>query len=100
MLDVKKLIAKMLNAFNNAYIVETKTLAVSLNNERYKSYTLSVAKSGYTPMGLVGWSTGTVDWMMSQCYISGNRAYVYVFRTASATASATFTLHVLYRKNS
>ena len=98
-LNVKELLAKIVLAFSDYLVVETKTQAISFSNQRYKYYSVNVAKNGYTPIGLVGWSTGSVDWLISQYFISGNTATVHLFRTASATTSTTFTLHVLYRKN-
>lgn len=99
MLDVKKTLAKLLDAVNTVdYIVERKTISFSFSNQRYKSVTASVAKTGYQPIGIVGWQFSTVDWMLSWNYINDTTATLYIFRTASATASATITLNVLYRK--
>ena len=93
---LKELMAKVLTSL--IWTVESVTLPVSLSNQRYKSFTKDISKTGYVPIGIVGWNTQTVDWMMSQCFISGNTLHVYVFRNASATASVTFTFQILYRK--
>ena len=100
MLDVKKTLAKLLDAVNTVdYIVERQTISFSFSNQRYKSVTSSVAKTGYQPIGIVGWHFGSVDWLLSTCYITGTTAALYIFRTASITsASSTITIDVLYRK--
>lgn len=99
MLSVKDLLAKMLTLLNGYLVVEERTLNFSFSNQRYKSFTLAVSKTGYTPLGIVGYHFSAVDWFFSQAYISGNTANFFIFRNSNITASASVTLKILYRKD-
>ena len=83
----------------NGLLVDTVEVSISFSNQRYKLITESVAKTGYTPIGIVGWSFSSVDIMLAQCYLSGTTATVYVFRDVSGTLSSKVTLSILYLKN-
>lgn len=99
MLSVKDLLAKMLTLLDGYLVVEEKTLNFSFSNQRYKAFTLGVSKTGYTPLGIVGYEFSAVDWIFSRAYISGNTATFFIFRNSNITASASVKLKVLYRKD-
>ena len=99
MLDVKAVLGKITDWIShNEYVTEQKTIYFSFSNQRYKEVIGSVAKTGYTPIGIVGWNFSTVDWFLSKCYISGDNANLYIFRTGNATASVNVVLTVLYKR--
>ncbi len=81
-------------------VVDTLNASFSFSSQRYKQVTKDVSKTGYTPIGIVGWKFGTVDWFLSQCYLSSTTAYLYIFRTSSTTANGNVDILVLYRKES
>ena len=100
MLDLKEWIAKITAYTKDTYIVDTFNASYSFSSQRYKEVTKDISKTGYTPIGIVGWKFSGVDWYTSRMYISGTTAYLYVFRTSSTTATGNVDIHVLYSKNS
>ena len=59
-------------------VVDTLNASFSFSSQRYKQVTKDVSKTGYTPIGIVGWKFSTVDWFLSQCYLSSTTAYLYL----------------------
>lgn len=100
MLDVKKVLTKLMNYQKDEFVVDVVNVACSFSSQRYKTLTASVAKDGYTPIGIVGWDCGSVDWLIDNITISGTTLNTVIFRTASGTYSTTLKFRVLYRKNS
>ena len=98
MLDLKAWIAKVTDYVNETYITETVTVSYSFSSQRYKSITQSVAKTGYTPIGVVGWTFAQVDWIFSKVTLNGNTLEMTIFRSANTTASTNVKVDVLYRK--
>lgn len=97
-------ITEIAQEISGKYTVDDVTsgaFSIAGNGSDNKSF--SVAKSGYTPVGIVGWSfpgSGSSYAMLFRCYISGSNCVAYV-RNVSATATMTSALRVwvLYRKN-
>lgn len=88
MLDVKKTITKLLGSVVQL-TTEQKTFSfgAAKNNVDY-GLVQNVAKSGWTPLGVVGWHMGGTyyTWFhISQCFLSGNNLQVNV-RANSPTA--------------
>lgn len=98
-LDLKELIAKMSAYTKDTYIVEALNVPFSFSSQRYKEVTKDVSKTGYTPLGIVGWSFSTIDWYLSRLSLTGTTATLMIFRTANISASANVDIYVLYRKN-
>lgn len=82
MLDVKTLLTKLMGVTTNALVTESKQLIDNwtINANSYNNTTVSVAKTGYQPIAVVGFrlanasSGGTRNTYCSQhtIYISGN----------------------------
>lgn len=68
----------------------------------YVSSNFSVAKSGYTTIGVTGWDIEgnyATYCLVSNLYTSGNTCY-YQIRPRNGNANTiTFTVYILYRKN-
>ena len=104
MLSVKKTLAKVLNALDNGYVVENKTSTQTTVGANGYSGALSVnvAKSGYTPIGIVGISKSggsSLYCFVSNYSISGNNITFYLRNTYNGSATVTTTFSVLYKKN-
>lgn len=103
MLDLKAWIAKV-TAWINGYelIVENKTTSsfnVSANTVLSATQTVNVAKTGYTPLGIVGIGSSNNNLNILRADISGNTGYIRAHNpTNSAINGVTVTLHVLYLK--
>lgn len=101
--EIAKLSAQITD-LTDAYIVDSVTSsAFNIAGNGSDNKTFSVAKSGYTPVGIVGWAfpgSGSSYAMLFRCYISGSNCVAYV-RNVSASASMASALRVwvLYRKN-
>lgn len=100
MLDIKKLLTKLLDYQKNEFTVDIVSVPCAFSSQRYKAVSASAAKTGYTPIGIVGWNCGSVDWLIDYIYVSGDTLYGYIFRTSSGTYSTTLKFYVLYRKDS
>ena len=69
--------------------------------------TVSVAKTGYTPLGIVGWNfanatssgTGRSLVYLTKLYLSGTTATISVRNSTTTAAKVKLTIFVLYRKN-
>lgn len=81
------------------FVVEQKTVSVSLSNQRYKEATKDVAKTGYTPLGVVGYEISAIDNSLSQIYIDGTTLHIFLWRATNSTATYTVDVKVLYRSN-
>lgn len=77
------------------------TVAVPGNEskEGYGSFSGSVAYSGYTPLGVVGYSCPSA-WHHLYAYIISGTTLSYSVRcTGLQTVTAPFTFYILYKKN-
>lgn len=80
--------------------VTTGTISVAAAGN--ESGTLSAAKTGYTPVGIVGYrfpGTGSSNAALFRLYLSGSTIN-YSVRSVSGAISSTLVVYVLYRKNS
>ena len=87
------------------FVVEKKTTpgaTIAANNYTYVE--TSITKTGYTPIGIVGWSgTGTSKLACFECYIMDDNATARIYLRNNTSASVTLTnivFRILYRKNS
>ena len=99
-------------ALKSMYIVEAKTLVDNLTVEpsAFISNTYSVAKQGYTPLGVLGYiignatnSGGACTWItMNQMYVTTNSAIYAQYRNLNTTTAAKIKIvaYVWYVKNS
>lgn len=86
---------------SNKILVERKTAQVTMDNY-YKSATISLSKTGYTAIGIVGYQTNTVGVVCFRNNIEGTNAIVgLVNRDGTTTLGANVDLYidVLYLKN-
>ena len=106
MLDVKKWIAKVSDALANIDIPTYETHTVTISNSTavakgaYKSFTVSVARTGCTPVAVVGIQKGGSSGgycTISQWFLSGTTANVAIVNNGTASATPNFTITVLYR---
>lgn len=94
-------------------VVEYKedNISVTGTNENTPAYgtaskTINVTKSGYTPLHATcsvanasSGGSGAIYMHFSNCYVSGNKVYVYAINTRSTAAKVRFVVEVLYVKN-
>lgn len=85
----------------NKLLVEVQSKNITGNGQIYREQTYNIAKTGYTPLGVLGWNVGNVEYIMNCIYKSGS-LYAMATRNNSATWSATlnFNVAILYQKNS
>jgi hypothetical protein len=92
----------LLDQKSNLLLVQSISKSITGNGQRYRENTYDVRKTGYTPIGVVGWNVGNVDWYIN-CAIRNNASvYVMAMRNDNTTWSGTFNFNVeiLYLKNS
>ena len=81
---------------------------ISINATSYSEGSASIAKTGYTPIGVVGWVIGSASSngvnrtrsAVYRCYISGTTLYWGIGNAASAAAKVRLYVEILYIKNS
>lgn len=78
---------------DNVTVFSSQSIAASGNS----SGTVSVAKSGYTPIGIVGWNMSTVKASITRFYLNGSTLnYIVTNSTTSKINSVTLTARILY----
>ena len=85
----------------NTLLVERKTAQVNMDNY-YKSVTISLTKTGYTAIGIVGYQTNTVGVVCFRNNIEGTNAIVGLANrdgTTALVANVDLYIDVLYVKN-
>lgn len=85
----------------NTLLVERKTAQVNMDNY-YKSVTISLTKTGYTAIGIVGYQTNTVGVVCFRNNIEGTNAIVGLVNrdgTTALGANVDLYIDVLYVKN-
>lgn len=91
-----------LDALHLNRVVEQKSITgISISANGTTPKTISIAKSGYTPIGVVGWrNVGTTSFYAYQLLVSGTNLQAY-FRnvTSSAITGASYEVSVLYYQN-
>ncbi len=102
MVDIKKLLIKILGKLPSIVVdtVSTGSFNIAANNVR--ETTISIAKTGYTPLGIMGYNlsgSGVSFCFPYHLYLDGNTAY-YAFRNNSngQVTGVTLKLYVLYIK--
>ena len=102
MLNVKKLLTKMLNELNtDKYISESKTSSsVSITPNGRGTVSIDVSKSGYTPIGIVGIFVPDTDVFVVNEFFLASATTVTVILTNlySASRASAVRVNVLYRK--
>lgn len=96
---------RFMNTVSDADYISTSsatspTLAITAGSTGNVNF--SVARSGYTPVGIVGIvknGTGSSYCMLYEYRIDGSNAKVYFRNVGTSDASITITVYVLYRKN-
>lgn len=89
------------NGKSNKILVERKTAQVTMDNY-YKSATISLSKTGYAAIGIVGYQTNTVGVVCFRNNIEGTNAIVGLVNRDGTTALGTnvdLYIDVLYLKN-
>lgn len=66
-----------------------------------KTGSITITKSGYTPIAIAGFNSGNTWLVVSQMYISSSTTLNYTVRNvhASSSGSGTVSVNILYRKN-
>lgn len=104
MINIKKLLTAILNMITiTVEYVETSQITLNANTNE-NAHQFSVAKSGYTPIGIVGsmvvWVSGeTAAVNVYQTRIVGTAATVSARNMGTAQVKFKIGLYVLYRKN-
>lgn len=103
MLDVKKLLAMMLTKLTTTVSAVTSSQTTLNGNANLNNYTFSIAKSGYTPIGIVGHSIEWVSGETAMCNIyrlqpSGNNVVVNVRNMGTNQVKFSIKVFVLYQK--
>lgn len=86
---------------SNTLLVERKTAQVTMDNY-YKSATISLTKTGYTAIGIVGYQTNMVGVVCFRNNIEGTNAIVGLVNrdgTTALGANVDLYIDVLYLKN-
>ena len=90
-------------ALKSGIITETVALpnSTAIPANTVKSFTFDVSKSGYTPLGIVGFTgNGTSGIVVQEFYITQNNASVYVRNaTSNSLTPSSLQLRVLYKKD-
>lgn len=60
---------------------------------------VSIAKAGYTAIGVIGWYSGQSHFSVADLYVNGNTLNYRLKNVDSASHNGTFTAIVLYRLN-
>ena len=91
----------LLDDKQNKLLVEVQSKNITGNGQRYREQTYNIAKTGYTPLGVLGWNVGNVEYIMNCIYKNGS-LYAMATRNNGATWTATlnFNVAILYQKNS
>ena len=89
-----------INAINSKYTVEAVSYKVH-SDTYYLNGSFSCAKSGYKPIGIVGWHAQSgANYTFPRLYISGTTVIFTLCETQQKTWSADMTIHtyILYEK--
>ena len=84
------------------FVTEEKTGSTgSISAGGNKAGSITITKSGYTPIAIAGFTTGNSWLVVSQMYIANNTTLNYTVRNvhASSSGSGTVNVKILYRKN-
>ena len=84
------------------FVVETTSESTgSISAGTNKAGSITITKSGYTPIAIAGFNTGNSWLLVSDITISNSTTLHYTIRNvhASSSGSGTFSVKILYRKN-
>jgi hypothetical protein len=81
------------------FVVEEKTISYTLSSERYKSAVTDVSKTGYKPIGIVGYSLSAIDIALGQALLEGNSLSTLIWRASATSQTYTLRAKILYMKN-
>ena len=102
-LKLKDTLAKVLMALNtDRYINESKSSSsISVAANTTATVTIDIAKSGYTPIGIVGIYAADTDVLAIHEFFLGTAttATVILRNTYSAARTTSIRVAILYRKN-
>jgi hypothetical protein len=90
------------NKYSKLLTVVSKSSSISVGKNSTANSSFSVSKSGYTPLGIVGWqfpSTNSSFMFLPRLYISGDTCNWLARNTSGNDYSGTLTVDVLYVKN-
>ena len=89
---------------SNALMVSTSALSINYGGARYKSQNIDISRSGYTALGVIGYSLSSIDNIIFAIRMSStpNTLSVGIQTRDGSNSSATITgyVDVLYVKNS
>ena len=94
--------SKIQKSKGTEYIVDNVRCTFTLNNESNKEDTFALSKSGYTPIGIAGWSVVTsATFYLLRCYVSGSTLHAYITDKNSNPYTGTINVDVkiLYQAN-
>lgn len=85
----------------NSIVTEAKSFgSASVAGGESNEFTVSVAKTGYTPLGFLSVTgLGTTPFRVTDYYVDGTTAHIWAVNTASDTRSVTWNPTILYIKN-
>ena len=91
-------------SLSNLLYVNEQTVNVAFSNESYKVVSVTpTAISGYTPIGVIGFRIGAINYHMVQIAIrsvSDLTVYIQQVDRTAVTATVAVYVHVLYKKSS
>lgn len=107
MIDLKKLLVKILQRLDGAVVREIKDsnqITWYSTSNPYAEHSYDVSKTGYTPIAVSFWTSGTGSSTIavSTCCIDGNNIEFHarmMNNTPSSTTQNTVTFEVTYIKN-
>lgn len=88
------------NGLNQLIVIDKFSKSgVTVNATKYVDCDFEITKSRYTPIGIVGFSSGNLLLEVPSVNISNGKAYLTAFNTSSENITSTMKVDVLYIKN-
>lgn len=99
----KKLTAGAINNSLFAVTSETFEYSTTYGAGNQEKTTSAVTKSGYYPLGVVGFNANQAGWVVRRCYLTDKgsgtcKVYFNIRNTTSTKYAITFTVHILWVK--
>lgn len=99
----KKLTAGAINNSLFAVTSETFEYSTTYGAGNQEKTTAAVTKSGYYPLGVVGFNANQAGWVVRRCYLTDKgsgtcKVYFNIRNTTSTKYAITFTVHILWVK--
>ena len=89
-----------LKTMNDAIIVESISLGSAESSTYYKDVTKTVSKTGYTPVGVVGYLISSAAYRVYWAYISNDTVHIGITKdSGSIPSSVTVSATVLWVRN-